>query len=65
MQNGHPVAYISRQLKGKQLLLSIYEKELLAVIFAVNKWRHYLLPNHFVIKTDQRSLKYLLEQRLN
>lgn len=65
MQAGHPVAYISRQLKGKQLLLSIYEKELLAVIFAVNKWRHYLLPSHFVIKTDQRSLKYLLEQRLN
>lgn len=29
MQEGHPVAYISRQLKGKQLHLSIYEKELL------------------------------------
>ncbi|KAL1224617.1 putative mitochondrial protein [Cardamine amara subsp. amara] len=65
MQNGHPLAYISRHLKGKQLHLSIYEKELLAVIFAVQKWRHYLLPNHFFIKTDQRSLKYLLEQRLN
>lgn len=65
MQDNHPVAYISRQLKGKQLHLSIYEKELLAVIFAVRKWRHYLLPAHFIIKTDQRSLKYLLEQRLN
>ncbi|CAA7019723.1 unnamed protein product [Microthlaspi erraticum] len=65
MQNGHPLAYISRHLKGKQLHLSIYEKELLAVVFAVTKWRHYLLNGHFVIKTDQRSLKYLLEQRLN
>ena len=65
MQEGHPLAFISRQLKGKQLHLSIYEKELLAVIFAVRKWRHYLLPGHFIIKTDQRSLKYLLEQRLN
>lgn len=65
MQEGRPLAYISRQLKGKQLHLSIYEKELLAVIFAVRKWRHYLLPSHFIIKTDQRSLKYLLEQRLN
>lgn len=65
MQEGHPVAYISRHLKGKQLHLSIYEKELLAVVFAVQKWRHYLLPNHFIIKTDQKSLKYLLEQRLN
>ena len=65
MQEGHPIAYISRHLKGKQLHLSIYEKELLAVVFAVQKWRHYLLPNHFIIKTDQKSLKYLLEQRLN
>ncbi|XP_010424225.1 PREDICTED: uncharacterized protein LOC104709283 [Camelina sativa] len=29
MQEGHPLAYISRHLKGKQLLLSIYEKELM------------------------------------
>uniref|UniRef100_A0A1J3K9P1 Retrovirus-related Pol polyprotein from transposon 17.6 n=1 Tax=Noccaea caerulescens TaxID=107243 RepID=A0A1J3K9P1_NOCCA len=65
MQDGHPLAYISRHLQGKQLHLSIYEKELLAVVFAVQKWRHYLLTGQFVIKTDQRSLKYLLEQRLN
>ncbi|CAL9221332.1 unnamed protein product [Arabidopsis halleri] len=65
MQEGHPLSYISRHLKGKQLHLSIYEKELLAVVFAVQKWRHYLLSSHFIIKTDQRSLKYLLEQRLN
>lgn len=65
MKEGHPVAYTSRYLKGKQLHLSIYEKELLAVVFAVQKWRHYFLTGHFIIKTDQRSLKYLLEQRLN
>ena len=65
MQEGHPVAYISRHLKGKQLHLSIYEKEILVVVYAVQKWRHYLLTGHFIIKTDQRSLKYLLVQRLN
>ena len=57
MQEGHHVAYISRHLKGGQLHLSIYEKELLAVVYAVGKWRRYLLTNHFIIKTDQRSLK--------
>lgn len=64
MQEGHPLAYISRHLKGKQLHPSIYEKELQAVVFvvfAVQKWRHFLLTGHFIIKTDQRSLKYLLE----
>ena len=65
MHEGHPMAYISRHLKGKQLHLSIYEKELLAVVFDVQKWCYYLLSRHFVIKTDQKSLKYLLEQRLN
>lgn len=65
MQEGHPIAYISRHLKGKQLHLSIYEKELLAVVFAVQKWRHCIFHDHFIIRTDQRSLKYLLEQRLN
>lgn len=65
MQKGHPLSYINRQLKSKQLHLSIYMNELLAVIFAVQKWHHYLLPAHFIIKTNQRSLTYLLEQRLN
>ena len=40
MQEGHHVAYISRHLKGRQLHLSIYEKELLAVVYAVQKWCH-------------------------
>lgn len=65
MQEGHPIAYISRHLKEIQLHLSIYENELLTVVFAVQKWRHYLLTRHFVIKTDQKSLKFLLDQRLN
>ena len=34
MKEGHQIAYISRHLKGKQLHLSIYEKELLVVVLA-------------------------------
>ena len=47
--------------------MSAYEKELLAVVFTVQKWiwRHYLLRKQFVIKTDHRSLKCILEQRFS
>ncbi|GAV75057.1 hypothetical protein CFOL_v3_18537, partial [Cephalotus follicularis] len=64
MQNGHPVAYISKQLSPKHQALSVYEKELFAILFAVKKCEHYLLCGHFKIKTDHQSLKYLLQQKL-
>ncbi|GJZ81438.1 transposon ty3-I gag-pol polyprotein [Tanacetum coccineum] len=63
-QGGYLVAYYSKSLATRHLTLSTYEKELLAVIQALNKWRGYLLDRHFKIKTDHFSLKYLLEQRI-
>lgn len=35
MQLGHPIAYMSKVLKGKALLLSIYKNELLALVIVV------------------------------
>ncbi|GKE00805.1 transposon ty3-G gag-pol polyprotein [Tanacetum coccineum] len=63
-QGGHPVAYYSKTLATRHHTLSTYEKELLAVIQALNKWRGYFLDRHFKIKTDHFSLKYLLKQRI-
>jgi hypothetical protein len=41
---------------------STYEKEMLAILHAVDLWHPYLLGKHFQIKTDHHSLKYFLEQ---
>jgi len=61
MQNHSPIAFHSQTLKGKALQPSTYENELLALVTAVHKWRPYLLGRPFIIKTDQQSLKYILE----
>ena len=60
MQEHQPIAFHSQVLKGLALALSTYEKEFLALISAVRKWRPYLVGRPFIIKTDQQSLKYLL-----
>ena len=64
MQHGRPIAYHSQTLKGKNLALSTYEKELLALVIAVKRWRAYLVSMPFIFKIDQHSLKYLLEQKI-
>ena len=59
------MAYFSEALKGSALALSTYEKEMLVIVKAVKKLYPYLLGRSFTIRTDQKSLKYLLEQRIN
>lgn len=65
LQNAHPVAFISKVLSPRNRLLSVYDRELLALVHAVTKWHQYLSIQPFTILTDQQSLKFLLEQRLS
>lgn len=62
-QNGHPIAFFSQKLSTRAQNKSIYERELMAVVLSVQKWRHYLLGRKFTILSDQKALKFLLEQR--
>jgi hypothetical protein len=65
MQQGQPIAYLSKALGQKHRNLSIYEKEFLALVMAVEKWRHYLQRQEFTVVTDHKSLAYLNEQNLH
>jgi hypothetical protein len=65
MQEGRPLAFDNRSLKGKELHNPIYEKEMMTILHALKKWRPYLIYRHFKVKKDQDSLKYFLEQRLS
>jgi hypothetical protein len=64
-QDGHPVAYLSKALGVRNQQLSTYEKEFLAVMMAVEKWRAYLQRGPFIIMTDHKSLCNLGDQQLD
>eukprot|EP00253_Pinus_taeda_P033519 PITA_33519 len=63
MQGGHPIAFESRKLLPHERLYSIYNKEMLAIMHALAKYRQYLVVNRLRVRTDHNSLKFFLEQK--
>jgi hypothetical protein len=59
----HAIAYASKTLTEDQLNYATTEKELLAVIFAINKFRSYLVGAKVMVYTDHAALKYLLTKK--
>ena len=60
-QGLQPVAYESRKLNPTETRYSAYERQLLGIVWAIGKWRHYLEGKHFV-QTDHSSLRHLPNQ---
>ncbi|KAK1693114.1 hypothetical protein QYE76_009811 [Lolium multiflorum] len=65
MQQGHPLAFLSKALGPRNQALSVYDKECLAILLAIDKWRSYLQHRQFTIHTDQRSLVHLGEHKFS
>ena len=52
-----PIAYLSKKMVDAETRYPVHEQELLAIIYALKKWRHYLSGKKFTVMTDHRSLE--------
>jgi len=59
----HAISYASKTLTGPHLNYATIEKELLAVVFAIDKFRSYLVGAKVIVYTDHAALKYLLTKK--
>ncbi|XP_034565107.1 uncharacterized protein LOC117830889 isoform X4 [Notolabrus celidotus] len=59
----HPVAYISRKLFPREVRYSTVEKEALAIKWALDSFRYYLLGREFTLETDHRALQWMQRMR--
>ncbi|KAJ9511611.1 hypothetical protein QJQ45_007360 [Haematococcus lacustris] len=56
------VAYESRKLQPAEINYPTHDRELLAVVHALNLWRHYLLGRPFTIETDNCPITHIMTQ---
>ncbi|XP_070028654.1 uncharacterized protein [Nicotiana sylvestris] len=59
----HPIYYASRVLSGVQLNYTMMEKEMVAVVFALDKFRSYLIGSKVIVYTDHVAIRYLIEKK--
>ena len=59
----HSIYYASKTLQGAQLNYTVTEKELLAVVFAFDKFRSYLVGKKVIVYIDHSAIKYLVEKK--
>ena len=59
----HVIYYASRTLDEAQMNYATTEKELLAVVFALDKFRSYLVGAKIIIYTDHAAIRYLLTKK--
>lgn len=59
----HPIYYTSKALNGAQKNYTVTEQELLAVVYAFEKFHAYLLGTKVVVHTDHAALRYLMAKK--
>ena len=61
----YPIVYSTQKLNKAKRNYSTIEREALGMVFALQKYRHYLLDNPFIFYTDHQELKYLVNKPLH
>jgi hypothetical protein len=61
-QDNKPIAYFSEKLNETKMKYSTYDKEFYAIIHALKKWRHYLVPKEFALYRDNYALQFITRQ---
>jgi hypothetical protein len=62
LQDGHVVAYASRQLRKHEVNYLTHDLELAIVVHPLKIWRHYLMGKICELYTDHKNLKYIFTQ---
>jgi hypothetical protein len=62
MQDGHVVAYASRQLRKHEEKYPTHDLELAAMVHALKIWRRYIIGKRCEVYLDHKSLKYIFSQ---
>ena len=62
MQDNHMICYESRKLKEHERNYATHDLALVAIVHALNMWRHYLMGRKFELRIDHCGLKYLFNQ---
>jgi hypothetical protein len=62
MQDGHVVAYASRQLRKHKVNYLTHDLELAIVVHALKIWWHYLMGKRCDLYMEHKSLKYIFTQ---
>jgi len=63
-KQSYAIYYISKDLSSTELNYTVTEKEFLAVIFAINKFRHYITGYEVFVHTNHFAIEYLMNKPL-
>ena len=65
LQNGKPVNFTSKALTETQKGYIAIELESLAVVWAMDKFHHFIYGTHFILEMDQKPLEVIISKSLN